>query len=342
MKQDDTAYTIAPGQTSPTEKRSLFLPILRLLSVRIGLGVLTMLLMSILIFGATELLPGDPAQIMLGRNANAESIAKLREQMGLNEPALTRYVDWMSGALHGDLGISITTGRPVSELIADRVANSMTLVLLATIISVPISVVLGSLSGAKSDGFFDGVVSLMTVIFASLPEFVVGIVLILIFSTGLLHLLPPVSMLDLSRPAWQQLHLLIFPAIVLGLAVVPYITRMLRSSVQEVFESDFIQMARMKGVRERIILVRHVLPNALAPTVQAVALSLAWMTGGIVVVEYLFNFAGIGSVLVESVESRDLPMVQAIVLLITGFYVVANVVADIITILLSPRVRTSL
>lgn len=329
-------------QALPVVKRSIVGPMSRMVVSRLALGLLTMGLMSGLIFLSAQMLPGDPARAILGRNATPQSVAALRLRLGLDDSAFARYLRWVTDIAHGDLGTSMAAGKPVTEMLAGRVENSMALVVVAAMLSIPLALLLGVLTGARKNSLFDHATSSVLVVLASLPEFVVGVGLILIFSTGLFHLLPPVSQLDLNRSVWSQLDLLIFPAIVLAVAIVPYVARMLRASVIEVLESDYVRMARMKGLKEATILVRHVLPNALAPTIQTVALSLAWLAGGIVIVEYLFNYAGIGAILVDSVESRDLPMVQAIVLLITGIYVLTNLLADIVTILVSPRVRTAL
>jgi len=201
---------------------------------------------------------------------------------------------------------------------------------------------LGSLTALRRDSKFDVSVSVGSLALASLPEFVIGIVLILGFATQVFHVLPGVSRVDPQEPIVQQFQLFILPAVTLTLAVAPYITRILRASTIEVLESEYVMMARLKGLPERLVLNRHALPNALAPALQVTALNLAWLAGGVVVVETLFNFPGIGSLLVTSVANRDMPMVQAICLIIAAVYVLANLTADILTILVSPRLRTGL
>jgi peptide/nickel transport system permease protein len=298
--------------------------------------------MSVIVFAATQVLPGDTASAVLGKSATPERLAALREQMGLDQPMLSQYWDWISGVVRGDLGTSLTASQPVAELLSGRFVNSMALVIVAAVFSIPISLLLGSYTGAKRDSIFDHVSSIVGVVIASLPEFVIGIFLIFLLATGPLHVLPPVSQVDDGRAIWTQLDQLILPALVLAAAIVPYVMRILRSSVIEVNESEYIQLARLKGLSDRRILYRHVLPNALVPTIQVIAMCLAWLAGGIVVVEYLFNYPGIGGSLVDAVQNRDVPVVQAIVLVVTAFYLLCNLVADIVTILVSPKLRTAM
>jgi peptide/nickel transport system permease protein len=318
-------------------------PLLKLILIRLGLGVLTLFLVSVVVFVATQALPGDTARAILGREAaNVERYEALREQLGLNEPVAMQYINWLGGVVTGDLGDSLVQDTPVTELLARRVANTAVLVLLAALLSIPLSLLFGSLSALRRDSKFDVSVSIGSLSLAALPEFVIGIVLILLFATQVFNWLPAVSRIDPDEPIYMQLELFILPAITLTLAVAPYITRILRASMIEVLESEYVMMARLKGLVERIVLWRHALPNALAPALQVTALNLAWLAGGVVVVEYLFGFPGIGSALVDAVANRDMPMVQAVCLIIAGVYVVANLTADILTILVSPRLRTGL
>ena len=220
--------------------------------------------------------------------------------------------------------------------------NSFILVFIAALVSIPVSLLLGSLTALKRDSKFDTTTTVGSLGMAALPEFVIGLALILLFATQVFKVLPATSRVDSSVPLLQQIELFILPALTLTLAVAPYITRILRASTIEVLESEYVMMARLKGLPERLVLNRHALPNALAPALQVTALNLAWLAGGVVVVEYLFAFPGMGSLLVDSVANRDMPMVQAITLIIAAVYVVANLTADILTILVSPRLRTGL
>jgi peptide/nickel transport system permease protein len=318
-------------------------PLLKLIMIRLGLGILTLFLVSIVVFAATQALPGDTARAILGKEAaNVARYEALREQLGLNKPVAQQYLNWLGSVVVGDFGKSLVQDKAVTELLSRRVANTAVLVLIAALLSIPISLFLGSLTALRRDTKFDVSVSIGSLALAALPEFVIGIVLIMLFATQVFKWLPAVSRVDPDVPIYQQLELFILPAVTLTLAVAPYITRILRASTIEVLESEYVMMARLKGLPERLVLNRHALPNALAPALQVTALNLAWLAGGVVVVEYLFGFPGIGSALVYSVADRDMPMVQAICLLIATVYVIANLTADILTILVSPRLRTGL
>jgi peptide/nickel transport system permease protein len=318
-------------------------PLLKLILIRIGLGILTLFLVSVVVFAATQALPGDTARAILGKEAvNKARYEALREQLGLNQPVAQQYVSWLGGVVVGDFGNSLVQKEPVTQLLARRVANSFVLVAIAALISIPVSLLLGSLTALRRDTKFDMSVSIGSLALAALPEFVTGIILILLFATQVFTWLPAVSRVDPNVPIYEQLDLFVLPAITLTLAVAPYITRILRASTIEVLESEYVMMARLKGLPERLVLNRHALPNALAPALQVTALNLAWLAGGVVVVEYLFGFPGIGRLLVDSVATRDMPMVQAICLIIAAVYVLANLTADILTILVSPRLRTGL
>ena len=318
-------------------------PLLKLILIRIGLGLLTLLLVSVVVFAATQALPGDAARAILGKEAANKAVYEaLRLQLGLDKPVTEQYLDWLGGVLTGDMGDSLAQTTPVTQLLSRRVANTFTLVFIAALLSVPISLLLGSLTALRRDSKFDVSITIGSLALAALPEFVIGILLILLFATQVFTWLPAVSTVNPSVPIVQQLDKFVLPALTLTLAVAPYITRILRASTIEVLESEYVMMARLKGLPERLVLNRHALPNALAPALQVTALNLAWLAGGVVVVEYLFNFPGIGSLLVDSVASRDMPMVQAICLIIAAVYVLANLTADILTILVSPRLRTGL
>ena len=318
-------------------------PLLKLILIRIGLGILTLFLVSVLVFVATQALPGDTARAILGREAaNTARYEALREQLGLNKPVAEQYFSWLGGVVTGDLGNSLAQDEPVTSLIGRRVINSFILVFIAALLSIPISLFLGSLTALRRDTKFDTTVTIGSLSLAALPEFVIGIILLLLFATQVFKVMPATSHVDADVPILQQLDLFILPALTLTLAVAPYITRILRASTIEVLESEYVMMARLKGLPERLVLNRHAVPNALAPALQVTALNLAWLAGGVVVVEAVFNFNGIGSLLVDSVKNRDMPMVQAIVLIIAAVYVIANLTADILTILVSPRLRTGL
>ncbi len=309
---------------------------------RLLLGVLTLFVVSVIIFAATQALPGDAARSILGRGATPEALENLREQLGLNEPAPQQYLDWIGGFLTGDLGTSLAATIPVTELLGDRILYSAFLMLLAALISVPLGIVIGAVSARRRDSAFDHTMSMTTLGLAALPEFVVGLTLVVLFSTSVFQWLPGVVVTEPGVGPWHYPKELILPTATLVIAVVPYTARIMRASMVEILESDYVEMARLKGMPERLVLWRHAVPNGLAPTFQVAALNLAYLAGGIVVVETVFNYPGIGLALVEAVQSRDMPVVQALALLIAGLYVVLNMLADIATILVSPRLRTSL
>jgi peptide/nickel transport system permease protein len=306
------------------------------------LGVLTLFLASIIIFAATQALPGDPARAILGRTATPESLAALREQLNLDRPVTEQYWDWLSGVLTGDLGESLVAGQPVTELLGSRIVNSAFLMFLAALVSVPLAILIGVVSARRRDGPLDHTLSVTTLAVAGLPEFVVGIALVVLFGTTVFTVLPPVSLIPPDSAPWNYPKELILPTLTLVIAVTPYIARIMRASMIEVLESDYVEMARLKGLRERKVVWGHALPNAIAPTIQVTALNLAYLAGGIVVVEFVFAYPGIGAALIDAVANRDIPVVQAVALLIAAVYVVLNLIADVATILVSPRVRTTL
>jgi peptide/nickel transport system permease protein len=323
-------------------RRRVFRGITGFIVRRILLGVLTLFVASIVIFAATQALPGDPARAILGRTATPESLAALRERLNLNRPVVEQYWDWLSGVATGDLGESLVAGRSVTELLGPRIRNSAFLMLIAALISVPLAILIGAVSARRRDGPLDHALSVLTLALAALPEFVVGIAFVVLLGTTVFTVLPPVSLIPPDSSPWSYPKELILPILTLVVAVTPYIARIMRASMVEVLESDYVEMARLKGLRERKVVWRHALPNAIAPTIQVTAINLAYLAGGIVVVEFVFAYAGIGEALVNGVASRDIPVVQAVALLIAAVYVVLNLIADVATILVSPRVRTAL
>jgi peptide/nickel transport system permease protein len=313
-----------------------------LLLRRLALGALTLLLVSLLVFATTQALPGDAAQAMLGREATPERLAALRAQLHLDEPVWRQYGRWLFGLLRGDFGLSLATERPVIELLGPRLVNSGFLVLVSAAIAIPASLAVGIAGALRRDRTLDHVLTLVSLVLAALPEFVVAIVLVVVFATQVFHLLPAVAMIADGEPIWRQADQAILPALALDLSVIPYMGRIMRASMVEVMESEYVQMARLKGIPPRRVILRHALPNAIVPFVQVTALQLAWLAGGVVVVEFVFRYPGIGSALVDAVANRDLPVVQTLAVLIGALYVVLNTLADIATILLTPRLRTAL
>jgi peptide/nickel transport system permease protein len=312
----------------------------RLILRRLALGVLTLFLISLVVFAAVLALPGDAATAILGREATPERVAALQEQLNLNDSVITQYLDWIGGVLTGSFGESAATQQPVSELLSDRVANTGFLVFVAALVAIPLSIGIGVWTAMRRDRSVDHVVSTTTLVLAALPEFVIGIGLILLFATSVFTWFPAVSLLAPDQKAWTEPSVVVLPAATLVLAVTPYISRIMRGSMIEVLESEYVTMARLKGLPERTVIWRHAVPNAIVPAIQVIALQLAWMAGGVVVVEFVFSFPGIGSLFIDAVDNRDMPVVQTITMLAAAIYVVLNLLADLATIAVTPRLRT--
>jgi peptide/nickel transport system permease protein len=308
---------------------------------RLLLGAVILLAVSVVVFLATQALPGDAARAILGREATPERLAVLRAELRLGDPLYVQYFSWLANLFRFDLGTSFANGMSVAQLLGPRLNNSFALMLCACIAGIPVSLLVGIYSAVRRDRFFDHSTSVVTLVLASLPEFVVGIVLVLIFSTGALSLLPAVYAATGSGSAWDDPLQLVLPTATLVLAVSPYIIRIMRATMLEVLESEYVQQARLKGLSERSVLFRHALPNAIGPVAQVIALQLAWLAGGVVVVEFLFRFPGIGFTLVDAVNNRDLPVVQTLTMIIAVVYVAVNLLADMVSLAANPRVRTS-
>jgi peptide/nickel transport system permease protein len=313
----------------------------RFLLRRVLLGLLILLLVSIVVFAATQALPGNAARAILGRNATPERLAALTRQLHLNQSAVSQYFHWLGGVLTGNFGTSAATEQPVSQLLSARILNSAFLVLVSALIALPLSIGLGVWMAVKRDKPTDHVLSLTTLSLAALPEFVIGIGLIVLFATNVSHVFPAVSIIPPGEHAWNVPNVVVLPAATLILAVTPYISRIMRGSMVEVLESEYVTMARLKGLSNRTVIWRHAVPNAIVPAIQVSALQLAYMAGGVVLVEYVFSYPGIGSALVDAVGNRDIPVVQALVIIIAAVYVVVNLVADLLTIIVTPRLRTA-
>lgn len=313
----------------------------RMLVKRILLGLVILWAVSVVVFLATQALPGDAARAILGREATPERLAALREQLHLDDPLWLQYFSWLGNLFQLDLGESYANGMPVTELLSSRLTNSLALMLCATLISVPLSILVGTYSALRRDKAFDHTTSVISLVLASLPEFVVGILLVLLFSTGVLNLLPAVYVMTGSGSAWSDPVQLILPTLTMVLAVSPYIVRIMRATMIEVLESEYVQQARLKGMPERTVILRHALPNAIGPVAQVIALQLAWLAGGVVIVEFLFRFPGIGFALVDAVNNRDLPVVQTLTLAIAAVYIVVNLLADVVSLAANPKVRSA-
>jgi peptide/nickel transport system permease protein len=314
-----------------------------------------LLAVSAIVFGATEVLPGDVAAAVLGRDATPQSLALLRKNLHLNHPAYDRYGRWLWHMVQGDPGISLAAssfiltnnressikGVPVTSVIGDRLKNTAILTLVTTFVMIPLSVILGVWSAIRRDRLSDRTVTTVTLVLISIPEFVTATLLVLLFSL-VWPVLPAVSLIDPSRSLFSQANVFVMPVLALLMAILAQTIRMVRASVLQVLQSEYVQAARLKGIQERRVLRRYVLPNALGPTIQVFAVNVAWLVGGIIVVETVFQFPGLGALLVDAVSKRDIPTVQAISLLIAVAYITINLIADIVTVLLNPKLRTSL
>ena len=304
------------------------------------LSLLVLFGVSVLIFLATQALPGDPAVQILGHTATPEQLTALRKQLGLDQSLLDQYVTWLGNVLTGSLGNSLTSPQSVSSLLIDRGLASLALVGASALIAIPLAVLLGSLGAMRRDRPSDHATQGIFLVLTALPEFVIGLGLLILLGTTVFTVLPPVALIPSGGAAFTHPRELALPVMTLVLAVVPYLTRLQRAAMIDVLESDYVQMARLKGLPERTVVRRHALRNSLVPVVQGSALTLIYLTGGIVAIEYLFAYPGLGSALTTAVAGRDLPVVQAIVLLLASVYVVVNLVADLLTVLLVPRLRT--
>ena len=308
---------------------------------RLALGLLTLFLVSLVVFAALLALPGDAATAILGKEATPDRVAALRDQLNLNDSVISQYLHWIGGVLTGSFGESAATQLPVSELLSTRVANSVFLVFVASVVAIPLSIGLGVWMAMRRDRPVDHIASTVTLVLAALPEFVIGIGLVLVFATSVFHWFPAVSILPPGEKAWQEPNVVVLPAATLILAVTPYISRIMRGSMIEVLESEYVTMARLKGLPERTVIWRHAVPNAIVPAIQVTALQLAWMAGGVVAVEFVFSYPGIGAALIDAVANRDMPVVMTVTMLAAGVYVVLNLLADLGTILVTPKLRTA-
>lgn len=311
---------------------------IRLILGRSALSLLSLLVVSLIIFWCVEWLPGDTATRILGRNATPESLAQLRAQLHLADPALLRYWHWLADALQGDLGTSLVADRPVLDYVWVRAANTLTLAGFALVLYLPLSLGLGIWTAAARGRPADTVISVLVLIGMCVPEFVVGIVLTTIFALGL-DWFPPLALIDQVRSFGDLVHVLFLPAVTLTAAMTAYAVRMMRENLVEVLDSAYVQLARLKGLPRWRVLLWHALPNALGPALNVTAFNIAWLIGGIVVVETVFNFPGLGRLLIDAISLKDVPVIQAVALLLTAVYIAANLLADVAVLLLNPKLR---
>ncbi|MCB1970285.1 MAG: ABC transporter permease [Geminicoccaceae bacterium] len=311
-------------------------PILKMVLQRLGLGVLTLFVVSLIIFLGVELLPGDIAQEILGQSATPETVAALRREMGLDLPAYVRYFDWLGGMLHGDFGRSLANKREISELISMRLWNTLFLAGLTAIVAVPIALTLGILAALYRNSIFDRTINVLTLSSISFPEFFVAYILILFLSVKL-GWFPSISNVSPDTPFFERIYRSVLPALTLTLVITAHMMRMTRAAIINLLASPYIEMARLKGIPPGKVIVRHAVPNALAPIINVVALNLAYLVVGVVVVEVVFVYPGLGQLIVDSVSKRDLPVVQACALIFAVTYILLNLLADILSTVTNPR-----
>ena len=313
--------------------------VFRLVVGRILTSLLTLLLVSIIIFAVLEVLPGDVASRILGRDATPESLAALRAQLHLEDPALQRYLDWLGGIVRGDFGQALTSSRPVAEILAPRIFNTLVLSAAAFLLYLPLALIPAMIQALRRDGPLDHGLSVVTLVLLSTPDFLLGTLLLIAFVISI-PIFPAMSLVDQSSGFAQYLRAVALPAVTLAIVMAVYAVRMLRDNLIEVLDSEYVRMAELKGLPRRQVLLRHALPNALVPTLNITALNLAYLIGGVVIVEKVFSYPGFGSLLVDALQLRDLPLIEATVLIAAAVYVGANLLADIGAILLNPRLRT--
>jgi peptide/nickel transport system permease protein len=311
------------------------------LARRLLLLVVTVIITSFIIFSLTQLLPGDIARLILGRDAPPQAITAMREELGLNKPFTQQYIDWLSGFVTGDWGNSFASGNPpIRPLVLERLGNSLRLALLTLIISIPLSIVLGVVAALREDTWIDNVISLFSLSIVGLPEFVTGLVLINFLALGL-GWFPASALVTPDDTFWEGLHKIILPALTASFVLLAYIARMTRAGVIDELKKPYVRTAILKGLPRRTVIFKHVLRNALLPTITVIAISVGWLIGGLVVIENVFSYPGLGRLLVSAVERKNIPLMQAIVMVIVFFFTVANLVADLLYGLLNPRIRLS-
>ncbi|KAE9630819.1 ABC transporter permease [Parasedimentitalea maritima] len=312
--------------------------VIKLVSQRIALGLLLLLAATVLIFIGTQILPGDVAQSILGQSATPEALANLRRDLGLNEPALNRYFSWLGNALQGDLGTALTNGKDIAESISGRLQNTLFLAACAAVVSIPLAIFLGLLAVRYRNRWPDKMISAITLATISVPEFILGYI-VMYFVAVKLQWLPSVAIVRPDMSVFDRFEAVAMPVIVLTFVVLAHMMRMTRAAILNVMESAYIETAELKGLSAFRIIASHAMPNAISPIVNVVMLNLAYLVVGVVVVEVVFVYPGMGQYLVDHVSKRDVPVVQATGLIFAAVYILLNTTADIIAILANPRLR---
>lgn len=319
-------------------------PVISTVIKRLALGIVTLFLVSLVIFSSVEFLPGDFTQAVLGQAATKDTVAAFRAELGLDEPAVTRYFDWVGSVMTGDLGKSfsgrsasgVDRSRDVADLIAPRLRNTLFLATFAAVIAVPVSLALGITAALYRNTFYDKAVSAATLTTISFPEFFVAYVLMLLLAT-LFPILPSLANVSVDTPFWERVEKCALPALTLTLVILAHMMRMTRAAIINLLASPYIEMAQLKGVSKAKVILKHALPNAWAPIATVIAFNLAYLVVGVVVVEVVFVYPGIGQLMVDAVTTRDIPVVQACALIFAATYILLNLLADIIGIVTNPR-----
>jgi peptide/nickel transport system permease protein len=310
--------------------------VLLIIAQRLALGLLTLFTISLIITFGVELLPGDLAQAILGQNATPDAVRVFRLELGLDKPAHLRYLDWLGGMATGDMGVSLSNKRQISELVGTRLSNTLFLGGLSALIAIPLALTLGILAALYRNSFYDRTVNVITIGSISFPEFFIAYVLILFFAINL-GWFPGISNINSDLSFGDKLYRTLLPAATLTITVTAHMMRMTRASIINLLASPYIEMARLKGIKPMRIIMRHALPNALAPIVNVIAINLAYLVVGVVIVEVVFVYPGLGQLLVDSVSKRDIPVVQACSMIFASIYILLNLSADIISIITNPR-----
>ena len=310
----------------------------KLIVHRFAFGLVTLLVITILISLALEALPGDFAEQRLGQSATPETIAAIRDQLGLNQPVHIRYVQWLGNFLQGDMGISLSNSRPVAELLASRLGNTLFLAVASAIVAVPLALFLGIVAALYRESLLDKLISTATLAAISLPEFFIGYMLVALFAVNW-QIFPAISSISDNMSLGEKIYASLLPIATLTFVIVAHMMRMTRAAIINLMQSPFIEMANLKGLTRARIVTHHALPNALSPIINVVVLNLAYLVVGVVVVEVVFIYPGLGLLMIDSVTSRDLPIVQACILIFGATYITLNMLADILSIVSNPRLR---
>ncbi|MER8497724.1 ABC transporter permease [Mesorhizobium sp. M1312] len=312
--------------------------VFRLVAQRIALGILLLLAISVLIFAGTQILPGDVAQAILGQSATPESLANLREQLGLNDPAYIRYFHWLGGVLTGDLGTAMSSGQDIATSIKGRLWNTLFLAFWAAIVAVPLAIILGLIAVRHRNGWVDKLISGLALASTSFPEFFIGYVLVYFFAVKW-QIFPAISTVYDGMPFGERMQAIALPGTALTLGVLAHMMRMTRAAILNVMQSVYVETAELKGLSAFNVIRKHAFPNAIAPIINVVMLNLAYLIVGVVVVEVIFVYPGMGQYLVDHVTKRDVPVVQAVGLIFAAVYISLNIIADIAAIIANPRLR---